>query len=74
MYEDDGASFDYRKGAWMGLAMRWQDRMRRLTLALEKGSRMIGAARREIEVRIAGSTATRRVTFDGREISVEIPR
>ncbi|HET9370068.1 MAG TPA: TIM-barrel domain-containing protein [Vicinamibacterales bacterium] len=74
MYEDDGASFDYRKGAWMGLAMRWQDRMQRLTLALEPGSRMIGAARREIEVRIAGSTTTRRVTFEGREVSVEIPR
>ena len=72
LYEDDGASFDYRKGAWMGVTMRWQDRARRLTLALAPGSRMIGAPRREIEVRIAGSAATRRVTFEGREISVGI--
>ena len=25
-YEDDGKSFAYRKGAWMRVAMRWQDR------------------------------------------------
>ena len=29
LYEDDGRSFAYRKGAWMGLEMAWRDRDRR---------------------------------------------
>ena len=34
---------------------------------------MVGAARRAIEVKVAGSTATERLTFEGREISIELP-
>ena len=25
LYEDDGKSFDYRKGAWTGVHMEWHD-------------------------------------------------
>ena len=30
LYEDDGRSFDYQQGDWMGIEMRWDDRLRRL--------------------------------------------
>ena len=70
MYEDDGQSFEYRTGAWMGLEMRWSDAQRRLTLALARGSRMLPPARRSIEVRVAGTTATRTVTFSGQAVDV----
>jgi alpha-glucosidase (family GH31 glycosyl hydrolase) len=40
LYEDDGISFDYRKGEWMGIAMSWNDARRTLTLQLAPGSRM----------------------------------
>ena len=32
-YEDDGISFAYRKGDWMGIELGWNDRDRHLTLA-----------------------------------------
>jgi alpha-glucosidase (family GH31 glycosyl hydrolase) len=70
LYEDDGRTFDYRKGEWMGIAMAWEDRARRLTLRIEPGSRMLPPMSRTIETRIAGTTATRTVVFNGRPVSV----
>ena len=69
LYEDDGKSFAYRKGARMTIAMRWQDGARRLSLSLAAGSRMLGSPR-PFAVRLAGETRARAVTFDGRPVSV----
>ena len=65
MYEDDGRSFEYRQGAWMGIAMQWEDRARRLTLSLAPGSRMLRARAPALDVRVAGSRPPRTVTFTG---------
>jgi alpha-glucosidase/alpha-D-xyloside xylohydrolase len=72
LYEDDGRTFEYRKGAWMGLAMTWNDAARRLTLSLAPGSRMLPPARRPIDVRVAGTATTRQVVFDGRRVEVTL--
>jgi alpha-glucosidase len=72
MYEDDGQSFAYRKGDWMGLAMQWNNATRRLTLSLAPGSRMRPPARRSIEVRLGGTTRTVPVTFTGATTSVTL--
>jgi alpha-glucosidase/alpha-D-xyloside xylohydrolase len=71
LYEDDGITFDYRKGEWMGIQMAWNDGRRRLTLRLAKGSRMLPPVRREIEVRLAASKATRAVVFEGHPVEVQ---
>lgn len=70
LYEDDGRTFAYRRGQWMGLAMAWNDRTRRLAVQLEPGSRLLPPATRPIEVRVAGSKTTRRIVFDGRTVEV----
>ncbi len=70
-YDDDGKSFAHRKGAWMRVAMRWQDATRQLTLTLA-GGRMQPPARREIDVRVAGSTVARRVVFEGRPVTLRL--
>jgi alpha-glucosidase/alpha-D-xyloside xylohydrolase len=72
LYEDDGRSFDYRKGAFMRIAMRWQDASRRLTLSLGPGSRMLGETPRRFEVRLAGSKATKSVDFSGKSTTVQM--
>jgi alpha-glucosidase (family GH31 glycosyl hydrolase) len=64
LFEDDGSSFEYRRGGWMGISMRWEDRARRLSLSLTPGSRMRPPAR-DVEVRIAGQTEVRRGSFTG---------
>jgi len=68
LYEDDGKSFNYRKGDWMGIKMAWNDSQRVLSLHLAEGSRMLPPTRRQIEVKLA--QATRQIVFEGRPIQV----
>jgi alpha-glucosidase (family GH31 glycosyl hydrolase) len=72
VYEDDGKTFDYRTGAWMGIVAQWRDAERRMTLSLAPGSRMLAPNRRAIEVRVAGTTTVRAVTFEGKPIEVKL--
>jgi len=72
LYEDDGKTFDYRRGAWMRLSLTWRDRDRRLTLALAPGSRLLPPSRRPIEVRVASETAVRSVVFEGEPLDLEL--
>ncbi len=66
LYEDDGSSFNYRKGEWMGLEMAWNDARKALAVKLAGGSKVLG--KRELEVKLGN--ATRRATFDGRTVEV----
>ena len=70
LYEDDGKSFNYRNGEWMGLQMTWNDAPRELTLRLADGSRMLSPLRRNIQVKLA--EATRTVEFSGRPLEVRL--
>ncbi len=72
VYEDDGQSFAYRQGAWMGLQTVWRDRDRQLTLQLARNSRMLPPLTRTISVRLAGSQVTRDVTFSGKPVQVKL--
>ncbi len=72
LYEDDGATFNYRKGEWMGIKIRWNDRKRRLTLNLAEGSHMLPPLRRKIEVRLASEKATREAIFEERPVQIQL--
>jgi alpha-glucosidase (family GH31 glycosyl hydrolase) len=69
-YEDDGKSFEYRKGARMEIDMIWDDGPRRLRMSLRQGSRMLPPARRNIDIRIAGEKAVRSIVFEGKPVDV----
>jgi alpha-glucosidase (family GH31 glycosyl hydrolase) len=72
LYEDDGVSFAYRQGGWMGIAMSWQERSRELTLKLAPNSKMLPPLSRQIEARLAGSQKTQTVTFTGKNVVVKL--
>jgi alpha-glucosidase (family GH31 glycosyl hydrolase) len=72
VYDDDGRSFEYRKGQFMRLDAAWRDPARRLTLTLARGSRMLPPGTRRIEVLLAGQTAGRPVTFSGKPVEVRL--
>ena len=72
MYEDDGKTFNYRNGEFMRIQMTWHDAQRLLQLRLASGSRMMGAAKRHIVVRVAGDSATHQIVFDGRPIKLNL--
>ena len=71
LYDDDGRSFAYERGDWMGIDCRWDEARRRLTLALADGSRMRLPAR-AFRVEVAGSSTARDVSFAGRPVAVQI--
>jgi len=68
LYEDDGASFNYRKGEWMGIQMAWDDARRKLNLRLAPGSRLLPSGTRAITLQL-GETK-RSVTFEGKPVEV----
>jgi alpha-glucosidase (family GH31 glycosyl hydrolase) len=74
LYEDDGQTFDYRRGEWMRIRMTWNERNRRLSLRLAEGAReaprMLPPLKRNIEVRLAGEKTTRAITFEGWPVEV----
>jgi len=68
LYEDDGSSFNYRKGEWMGIQMTWNDSRRKLNLHLASGSRMLPPIPKAIAVKLAETK--RQVTFEGKPVEV----
>ena len=68
LYEDDGRSFNYRKGEWMGIHLHWDDARRALTLSLAPGSRMIPPRKRKISVKLLD--AQKGAVFDGSPVQV----
>jgi alpha-glucosidase (family GH31 glycosyl hydrolase) len=65
LYEDDGKSFAYRQGEWMGIEMRWKDAGKKLEMRLADGSRVL--ARRAMVVKLA--EMEKNVTFAGKRVS-----
>jgi alpha-glucosidase (family GH31 glycosyl hydrolase) len=71
LYEDDGATFDYRRGEWTKIQIVWNNARRTLSLRLVPGSQMSPIQRREIEVRLAPEKTTRKIVFSGRPVEVK---
>jgi alpha-glucosidase/alpha-D-xyloside xylohydrolase len=70
LYEDDGRTFNHRRGDWMGVDLSWDDAGRRLALALRPGSRMRAPSPREFRVKVAGVDGETTLRFQGRRVSI----
>lgn len=68
LYEDDGISFNHRKGEWMGIQMAWNNAAKKLALRLAEGSRMLPPSPRSITLQLA--EAKRNISFDGKSLEV----
>jgi alpha-glucosidase (family GH31 glycosyl hydrolase) len=72
LFEDDGTSFEYRRGGWMGVSFEWSDGDRRLALSLTPGSRMRPPMVRDLIVRVAGEQKTQPLKFTGKRLTVTL--
>ncbi len=70
LYQDDGRSFNYRKGEWMGILLGWSDSRRELTLSLAPGSRLLPSWRKDVEVQLLQEK--RQLVFDGTPLKVKL--
>jgi alpha-glucosidase/alpha-D-xyloside xylohydrolase len=68
LYEDDGISFDYRNGEWIGIAVTWNDARRILELKLAPGSKMLSLLPRLIDLQLLGERKS--TNFDGKPVSI----
>ena len=72
LYDDDGSSFDFRKGDFLRVEVSWNDRNRRLSMRLADGSRPPRPEQGRMVVHVAGETGSREVTFKGPPLDVRI--
>jgi alpha-glucosidase/alpha-D-xyloside xylohydrolase len=71
LYEDDGKTFAHKTGAFMRVAMNWNDASRRFTIVQQQGP-MMRTTHREFDVRVAGSTQTRRIAVEADPATVTL--
>lgn len=72
LYEDDGASFDFRKGSYTRIQISWNDRQRKLSLRLAAGSRSPSAGEGRFAVRVAGGADVHEVMFSGKPVTYKL--
>jgi alpha-glucosidase len=72
LYDDDGETFDFRKGDFMLVEMSWHDHVRRLSLRLAHDSQMTPHQQIELAVRMAGASETKRLSFSGVPVEVAL--
>jgi alpha-glucosidase (family GH31 glycosyl hydrolase) len=72
LYEDDGKSFDYRKGEFTRVNFVWNDRKRQLSAHLAGGSKMLASSTRNFVVRVAGESVAREFVFQGRPVEIKL--
>jgi hypothetical protein len=72
LYEDDGLSFGYRAGDWMGIDLSWDDRAGRLSIKLAEGSRMRPPLERRIKLGRGRAQPARSAVFTGRAIDLAL--
>jgi alpha-glucosidase/alpha-D-xyloside xylohydrolase len=70
LYEDDGESYGYRTGDWMGLDLSWNDSRKRLSIQLAEGSRMRPPLERKLELRLMPDGTPRPAVFTGQKLEV----
>lgn len=63
LYDDDGISFNYKKGEYARLLSAWDDQSRRLTVQLLKGAAWPELHRKSLEARLAGTKAVHRASI-----------
>ena len=66
LYEDDGVSFNFRRGEFMRLRASWRDRSRELNLSLAEGSKMLAPSPRKIDMRVVPGGSRTQVLFNGK--------
>jgi alpha-glucosidase (family GH31 glycosyl hydrolase) len=72
LYEDDGHTFDFRKGEFTRLDLIWNDTRRALAIRLARGSKMLGPQKRDFIVHVVGESQTREAVFEGAPLELNL--
>ncbi|HMX25528.1 MAG TPA: glycoside hydrolase family 31 protein, partial [Blastocatellia bacterium] len=70
LYEDDGATFNYRRGEFTKLQINWNNARRTLSLRPAGGAKAPG--QRKLEIRLVGEKTSRQIVFAGRPVEIKL--
>ena len=70
LYEDEGDNYNYERGAYTTIVMKWNDRKRTLTVESRKGQFPGMLQGRKFNVRVAGTEAVKTIDYNGTSVSV----
>ncbi len=72
LYEDEGDNYNYEKGVYTTITLKWDDSARRLTIGKRNGQFPGMLQQRKFNVRVAGTKTVKTVDYSGAEISVPV--
>lgn len=72
LYEDDGWTFNFKRGEFTRTQLAWNDRDRRVTIRLAKGSKMLAPGKRNIAIRVVGESQQKEIVFEGRPVIIKL--
>ena len=72
LYEDEGDNYNYEKGAYSTITMRWDNARRTLVFESRKGQFPGMLAQRQFRVRLVGQADVQTVSYQGNEVSVTL--
>ena len=72
LYEDEGDNYNYEKGAYSTITMRWDNARRTLVFEPRQGQFPGMLTNRQFRVRLAGQTDAQTVSYQGNEVSVSL--
>ena len=72
LYEDEGDNYNYERGMYSTIPMKWNDKTRTLTIGDRQGQFEGMLQQRTFEIRLAGTETVRVVRYEGKSVSVSM--
>ena len=72
LYEDEGDNYNYERGAYSTIEMKWDNKKRTLTIDSRKGNFPGMMTNRRFNIRLAGTEDVKTVNYNGAAIDVSM--
>ena len=72
LYEDEGDNYNYERGIYSTITMKWNDSQRTFTVEARQGQFPDMLQNRKFNIRIAGTEAVKTVDYNGNAVSVTL--
>ena len=72
LYEDEGDNYNYERGVYSTITMKWNDSHRTFTVEARQGQFPGMLQNRKFNIRIAGTEAVKTVDYNGNAVSVTL--
>lgn len=72
LYEDEGDNYNYERGVYSTITMKWNDRNHTLSIATRQGSFPGMLQKRIFNVRVVGTDGVKKVEYNGTETDVQL--